>query len=1145
MIYSIFARNLHSNPEKIALVDSEGKAFTYTQTQHRINQWANYLVKQGIESGDRVAVLLDNEDMHVFIFLALDRINACYVPFDIDIPKSQLSLDIATLHLKKFLVSSTLDFTIDESLKLSLSEDELTYIHQTEPDEPECSYQTNGLKKISYIVSSSGTTGNKRWIPILGEGLVYWANTETKLFELFPVTSILSTRSPAYDARISEYVRAFAHGATLHFLPHHQRKDLKSILLACREKFISCLLLIASQLRTFDMERIIAELEAYGVEHLMVTGDACTLELKNLCEYYGIHLWNCYGPTEATFGLSILRINNIRVYNIVAHEIQILIPIGEPDQKIVRYHIIDEQLYIESPYLTPGYLNPYDNDTAFKTILDENGNTIRLFATGDKFYKTEGHLIHQGRINNESHCKINGVKVYWQRIEQCLMDYAARYPGQILNLAVVIKKHLDTLKPFAYLITSPAFDNDTIAQHELVKHLHAHLIDQEFPMFIRWREPELPHAATSGKIDRHTLVARYDLPEEFFFIECSSKKDADTEPVSTENLQILKKIWSRLLGINEEILPLDRSFLELGGDSLMAAVMVNEIIIKLDEDYRYQHLRSLKTVTLREMAEHLTGQRIQTSTQTFINRLAFISEEKSIWFFLPALDGEGYFSLRHLAARVSREYDCNVYGLSDPGINHKEGLPVSMRHAVHRYILAIQSIQPRGPYRLLGFSFGATLATEVAMQLRCEFDVIEELHLVDGIPPVLYQALSSEAYIDLLKTLAGFLINTFNNNFYKETLDASTLIHAEEIIRQTKHQQLDTVFDNIEKKLKNHASKCTLAVAKRHLSFLLTIKPPKEKFNIWPVFYLTNTKQPYLKIIETIPHIPRLSAESLYYGWNHYFHQITLCGAKLEGDHLSVLRAGPDIYKQSPDCFFQRVGDSIVNMAFVDEYGPTPFYRAFALRSSSQSEYLIAGFFMHTGSIERCVPKLTKLGLFPKILHHDQNLLKYDNEDTIYISMFNIFCIVPDHLMESVKSIITSSFRLRRPLLKINDSKREFAAHTFFPWSNIERIDSAAMPEQCIDLTLSAEIPILRLSFKCRAIHPIKLQAMQHKWELTLEVSGPKCNHLHFIYYGMGGCNIYAQFFGAEEFLANFISMLEPYIDQTSLQDNSPSSKGP
>jgi pimeloyl-ACP methyl ester carboxylesterase len=51
------------------------------------------------------------------------------------------------------------------------------------------------------------------------------------------------------------------------------------------------------------------------------------------------------------------------------------------------------------------------------------------------------------------------------------------------------------------------------------------------------------------------------------------------------------------------------------------------------------------------------------------------------------------------------------------------------------YAAAIRRRQPRGPYRLLGTSFGGIIAFEIALQLRRAGDAVALLAMVDTVPP--------------------------------------------------------------------------------------------------------------------------------------------------------------------------------------------------------------------------------------------------------------------------------------------------------------------------------------------------------------------------------------------------------------------------
>lgn len=629
MIYALFSNALAKTPHQIALITSLGQTFTYAQIDEKVRCWALFLLKQAIQTGDRVAVLLDNEDQHLFILLALDLIGATYVPFDTDIPKGQLALDIADLGLKKFLIDNTLseEFSLPQSLQIVLTQEILNFIETSTASQYSLPYHANP-HKVEYLVSSSGSTGKKKWIPILGGGLAYWDLVIKKQFVDNPFTSFLATRSPAYDARIFEYLCSFSLHARLKLLNRKERKDFPSILKSQRASGEECLLLIASQLGSENSQEVVPLLKQTGLKHLMVTGDACTPALKNLCEKEGIILWNCYGPTEATFGLSILAVNGLKTYQ---HEGRQLVPIAPPLTTEVKAHLIQGQLCIESPYLTPGYLNEASNEKVFRTITDAKGRSIRVFDTGDLFCEEEGFFYYQGRYSLDSHCKINGVKVSPYTIEQCILDYKTSKLHNI-QAAVVIKEHLGYSKPFAYI----EYKAEDFDKHAFLDYLQTRLKKEEIPLL--YILPRLPRLPTSQKIDIQQLIKRQDSAEEaFFYLKPGVESLLPSEECKPEEKYSsgIKKIWQQLLRNNS--IPNDAEFIFLGGDSLLAVEMVKRINAEWSLEYSYTQLLSLKKITIQTVAQSLLVKNTISADQALIHALVIEEEAKGNMFCLPPL----------------------------------------------------------------------------------------------------------------------------------------------------------------------------------------------------------------------------------------------------------------------------------------------------------------------------------------------------------------------------------------------------------------------------------------------------------------------------------------------------------------------------
>ena len=68
-------------PDRMAII-FEGKHYTFSQLQERVNRLANALVKLGVKKGDRVALLQVNCNECVEACLATAKVGAIYLPLN-------------------------------------------------------------------------------------------------------------------------------------------------------------------------------------------------------------------------------------------------------------------------------------------------------------------------------------------------------------------------------------------------------------------------------------------------------------------------------------------------------------------------------------------------------------------------------------------------------------------------------------------------------------------------------------------------------------------------------------------------------------------------------------------------------------------------------------------------------------------------------------------------------------------------------------------------------------------------------------------------------------------------------------------------------------------------------------------------------
>ncbi|MGW3007696.1 amino acid adenylation domain-containing protein [Streptomyces sp. NPDC001219] len=78
--------------------------------------------------------------------------------------------------------------------------------------------------------------------------------------------------------------------------------------------------------------------------------------------------------------------------------------------------------------------------------------------------------------------------------------------------------------------------------------------------------------------------------------------------------------------------------------------------------------------------------------------------------------------------------DRPVYGLQARGLDGTEALPASLREMAADYLAHVRSVQPAGPYHLLGWSFGGVVAHEMAVQLEESGESVETLAILDAYP---------------------------------------------------------------------------------------------------------------------------------------------------------------------------------------------------------------------------------------------------------------------------------------------------------------------------------------------------------------------------------------------------------------------------
>ena len=104
---------------------------------------------------------------------------------------------------------------------------------------------------------------------------------------------------------------------------------------------------------------------------------------------------------------------------------------------------------------------------------------------------------------------------------------------------------------------------------------------------------------------------------------------------------------------------------------------------------------------------------------------------RSPLFCLHPGGGIGW-SYRGLTKHLGPE--CPIYAVQARGLSREESRPTSVEEMAADYVEQIRSVQPVGPYYLLGWSFGGLVAHAVATQLQQRGQPIALLTMLDAYP---------------------------------------------------------------------------------------------------------------------------------------------------------------------------------------------------------------------------------------------------------------------------------------------------------------------------------------------------------------------------------------------------------------------------
>ncbi len=214
----------------------------------------------------------------------------------------------------------------------------------------------------------------------------------------------------------------------------------------------------------------------------------------------------------------------------------------------------------------------------------------------------------------------------------------------------------------------------------------------------------------------------------------------------------VSEIWETVLGLKN--LSIRSCFFDMGGESLDAL----ELISKINKTYsvKFALATLLSCQTIESMAE-LIQKGLAPNTESSIVPLQTGGSATPLFI----IHGAGGSVLRFYPLATLIGTDHPVYGIRAQSLIANQPALLRVEDMATFYLQEIRKIQPEGPYYFLGYSFGGTVAYEMAQQLLAAGEKMELLGLLDARQSdVMSQIFSS----DSMQVRFGRRIERFSGN---------------------------------------------------------------------------------------------------------------------------------------------------------------------------------------------------------------------------------------------------------------------------------------------------------------------------------------------------------------------------------------------
>nr|WP_230419929.1 non-ribosomal peptide synthetase [Catenulispora pinistramenti] len=702
----LFAEQAARTPAATAVV-FEGQELSYAQLGARADRLARLLIGRGVGPESLVAVVMERSADLVVALLAVLKAGGAYLPVDPGYPADRVAFMVADAGPVLALGDAQTARWWTGDVPLLVMDDPAVAQELARYEDSEVTDADRRGRLLpshpAYVIYTSGSTGRPKGVTIPHTGLTNFLAAMGGRLSLTPDDCLLAVTTVAFDIHILELFVPLIAGARVVIASRdsvHDPAELAGLIGRHR-------VTIMQATPTLWQGLLTEQAEAVRGLRMLVGGEQLPVALATRMRDVGADVTNLYGPTEATVWCTDQRLDGLSQ--------SAGVPIGAPLDNTQAF-VLDSslrpvpagsvgELYVAGVQLARGYLGRGGLSASRFVACPFGAAGERMYRTGDVArWNREGVLEFVGRADDQ--VKVRGFRIELGEVEAVL----AVHPS-VRQAVVVVREDVPGDKRLVGYVV-PTADADAGLPDSLRAHMAGAVPDYMVPSAVVLLDA-LPTTA-NGKLDRRALP----VPD---YAGGSGRGPADARE------ELLCQVFAEVLGV--PAVGVDDNFFELGGHSLLATRLVSRVRSALGVELSVRTLFEAPTVA--RLAGRLAGAGDHEQNVFDVMLPLRESGERPPLFCFHPVSGIGW-KYANILRYIDR--DRPVYSLQARGIASDERLPLDADEMVQDYLAEVRLVQPKGPYHLLGWSFGGSVAQKIAIELQRAGDEVALLAVLDTYP---------------------------------------------------------------------------------------------------------------------------------------------------------------------------------------------------------------------------------------------------------------------------------------------------------------------------------------------------------------------------------------------------------------------------